>query len=165
MFSAILFTAFSIGTAVAPNLASFFVFRILTAFQGTGFLIVGSAAVGDIYKPTERATALSWFLCGALIGPAIGPFIGGLIVTFRSWRVIFWLQTALGGTATILVFFGLPETAHRRRIEELQDSDDARIKLRKMGGWFNPLRVFTLFKIPNLWALVRFIPWSPVLIS
>jgi MFS family permease len=49
--SAALFTAFSIGTALAPNLASFFVFRILTAFQGTAFLVIGSAVIGDIYKP------------------------------------------------------------------------------------------------------------------
>lgn len=49
--SAALFTAFSIGTALAPNLAAFFVFRILTAFQGTAFLVIGSAVIGDIYKP------------------------------------------------------------------------------------------------------------------
>jgi len=49
--SAALFTAFSIGTALAPNLASFFVFRILTAFQGTAFLVIGSAVIGDVYKP------------------------------------------------------------------------------------------------------------------
>lgn len=53
--SATLFTAFSIGTALAPNLASFFVFRILTAFQGTAFLVVGSAVIGDIYKPVRRS--------------------------------------------------------------------------------------------------------------
>lgn len=51
--SATLFTAFSIGTALAPNLESFFVFRILTAFQGTAFLIIGSAVIGDIYKPVS----------------------------------------------------------------------------------------------------------------
>lgn len=49
--SAVLFTAFSIGTALSPNLASFFVFRILTAFQGTAFLVIGSAVIGDMYKP------------------------------------------------------------------------------------------------------------------
>lgn len=53
--SATLFTAFSIGTALAPNLASFFIFRILTAFQGTAFLIIGSAVIGDIYKPVSEA--------------------------------------------------------------------------------------------------------------
>ena len=51
--SAALFTAFSIGTALAPNLATFFVFRILTAFQGTAFLVIGSAVIGDIYKPVS----------------------------------------------------------------------------------------------------------------
>lgn len=40
--SAVAFTAFSAGSAAAPNLASYFVFRCLTAFQGTSFLIVGS---------------------------------------------------------------------------------------------------------------------------
>jgi len=72
LLSAILFTAFSIGSALAPNLAAFFIFRILTAFQGTSFLIIGSSVIGDIYRPTERATALSWFFTGTLVGPAAG---------------------------------------------------------------------------------------------
>lgn len=63
--SAALFTAFSIGTALAPNLAAFFVFRILTAFQGTAFLVIGSAVIGDIYKPvrtyhTHNFTIMAW---------------------------------------------------------------------------------------------------------
>lgn len=73
--SALLFTAFSIGTALAPNLPSYFIFRMLTAFQGTSFLIVGTSCLGDIYTPTARATALGWFLSGTLVGPAFGPFV------------------------------------------------------------------------------------------
>jgi MFS family permease len=57
--SATLFTGFSIGTALAPNLASFFVFRILTAFQGTAFLIIGSAVIGDIYKPVSYTSTMT----------------------------------------------------------------------------------------------------------
>lgn len=49
-----MFTAFSVGTALAPNLASFFVFRIMTAFQGTSFLIIGSACIGDIFRPVSN---------------------------------------------------------------------------------------------------------------
>jgi MFS family permease len=85
----------SLGTALSPNLAAFYIFRILTAFEGTSFLTIGASCIGDIYRPTERATAMGWFLSGTLIGPALGPFIGGIIVTFRSWRVIFYFQTAL----------------------------------------------------------------------
>lgn len=74
IISSTLFLGFSIGTALAPNLAAYFIFRMLTAYQGTSFLIVGSSCLSDIYTPTERATALSAFLSGTLIGPAFGPF-------------------------------------------------------------------------------------------
>lgn len=69
--AAISFTAFSAGSALAPDLASYFVFRMLTAFQGTCFYIVGAAVIGDIYRPVERGTAYGWFLSGTLIGPAL----------------------------------------------------------------------------------------------
>lgn len=55
---------------------SYFIFRVLTAFQGTSFLVVGSSAVGDIYEPRTRATALVWVLSGSMVGPALGPFLG-----------------------------------------------------------------------------------------
>ncbi|KAL5121463.1 hypothetical protein ACEQ8H_000535 [Pleosporales sp. CAS-2024a] len=147
--SATLFTAFSIGTALAPNLASFFVCRILTAFQGTAFLIIGSAVIGDIYKPTERATALGWFLSGTLAGPALGPLIGGIIVTFRTWRDIFWLQTALAGAGALFCFFLQPETIHEARSKELQGLPRKQ-KTKKMWQWLNPLRIIVLYRYPNL---------------
>jgi MFS family permease len=195
--SATLFTAFSIGTALAPNLAAFFVFRILTAFQGTAFLVIGSAVIGDIYKPvsqtfsskntirdldfssmhifhikqsaphctpqsspafslntnmppqTERATALGWFMSGTLIGPALGPFIGGIIVTFRSWRDIFWLQTALAGAAAVSCFFLQPETIHSKRAKELEGLPPKK-KGVQMWRWLNPFRVIQLYRYPNL---------------
>jgi len=149
MLCAGLFTAFSAGTALAPNLASFFVFRLLTAFQGTSFLIIGSSCIGDIYAPTERATALAWFLSGTLIGPAFGPFLAGVIVTYRPWQDIFWLQTALSGAATVAVIFLLPETIHYKRSVELQGLT-RRQKARKIWSWANPMRVLRLYKFPNL---------------
>ncbi|KAH7073949.1 major facilitator superfamily domain-containing protein [Paraphoma chrysanthemicola] len=149
VISATLFFAFSIGTALAPNLASFFVFRILTAFQGTAFLVIGNAVIGDIYKPTERATAMGWFLSGTLIGPALGPFIGGIIVTFRTWRDIFWLQTALAGAATVFCFFLQPETIHKKRATELEGLP-RKERARKMWQWLNPARIILLYRYPNL---------------
>ncbi|KAF4556744.1 MFS antiporter-like protein 1 [Elsinoe fawcettii] len=154
LLSAVLFTAFSIGTALAPNLASFFVFRLLTAFQGTSFLIIGSSCIGDIYRPTERATALSWFLSGTLIGPAFGPFLGGVIVTYKPWQDIFWMQTGIAGAATVLVIFFLPETIHYKKSEELEGLT-TKEKVAKFWEWMNPLRVVKLYKFPNL-ALAGF---------
>jgi MFS family permease len=148
--SAWLFFAFSIGTALSPNLASYFIFRMLTAYQGTSFLIVGTSCLGDIYTPTARATALGWFLSGTLIGPAFGPFIGGIIVTYRSWRDIFWLQTALGGLAAVLVVFVLPETIPERKIDDLRELPRSK-RAGKIAHWVSPLRVaWLLVSYPNL---------------
>ncbi|KAJ5095431.1 hypothetical protein NUU61_004787 [Penicillium alfredii] len=148
--SAFLFFAFSIGTALAPNLPAYYIFRVLTAFQGTSFLVVGSSALGDIYEPRARATALGWFLSGTLIGPAFGPFLGGVIVTFCSWRVVFWLQTALGGCGTLLVFFFFPETYPHLDKSELSERTLAQ-KAQLLWHRASPLRVgILLFSYPNL---------------
>ncbi|KAJ7237705.1 major facilitator superfamily domain-containing protein [Mycena haematopus] len=156
---ALLFFASSIGTALSPNLAAFFIFRALTAFQGTSFLIVGASCIGDIYRPTERATAMGWFFSGTLIGPAIGPFIAGVIITFRSWRVIFYLQAALGGFATILVFFLLPETIHQKRSDELVGLSLGQ-KAHRLWRWTNPFRVIKLYRYPNLAAGSSALVWN-----
>ncbi|CAK7224312.1 hypothetical protein SBRCBS47491_005506 [Sporothrix bragantina] len=149
IITSFLFFCCTLGTALAPNLAAFFIFRILSAFEGTAFILVGSASVGDIYRPTERATAMGWFMGGTLIGPALGPFIGGIIVTFKSWRVIFWLQAALAGTAFLGTLILLPETIHHRKIDSLQGYPLGK-KLRVLWPMLNPLRVIRLFIYPNL---------------
>lgn len=105
-----MFLLCSIATALAPNIASFFIFRMITAISATAFLVIGPAVIGDLFHPTERATALSWFYTGALVGPCFGPLLGGIIVTYTSWRAIFWLQTALAGVGILGPFFLLPET-------------------------------------------------------
>ncbi|KUI64366.1 hypothetical protein VM1G_11169 [Cytospora mali] len=100
----------SVATALAPNIAAFMVFRMLTAFCGTAFLVIGPAVIGDLFHPTVRGTALGWFYTGALIGPTIGPLLGGIIVTYTSWRIIFWMQTGLAATAMAGVVLFLSET-------------------------------------------------------
>ncbi|GIZ36956.1 hypothetical protein CKM354_000042100 [Cercospora kikuchii] len=148
-WAAVTFTAFSAGSALAPDLGSYFVFRMLTAFQGTAFLIIGGTAIGDIYRPVERGTAYSWFMSGTLIGPAFGPFIGGIIVNFVTWRAIFWLQTALAGLSSVLIIFFLPETIHKKRSDELKGLPKSQ-QAKQLWKWINPARVVILFKYPNL---------------
>ncbi|TEA13499.1 Itaconate transport protein [Colletotrichum sidae] len=147
--TASLFLACSVGTALSPNVAAFFVFRVLTAFAGTSFLVTGPAVIGDLYHPTARATAMGWFLSGTLIGPTIGPVLGGLIVTNSSWRAIFWLQTALAGVGVVGAVLLLPET-----LQHLESADLAGLPVRKKIGvlWTmtNPARVVRLLRFPNL---------------
>lgn len=92
---------------------------------------------------------MGWFMSGTLIGPAFGPFIGGIIVTYSSWRTIFWLQTALAGAGTLGVFFLVPETIHHMKIADLDGYSRGK-KAKAIMGMINPIRVLRLFKHLNL---------------
>ncbi|OLN96442.1 Dityrosine transporter 1-like protein 1 [Colletotrichum chlorophyti] len=147
--TASLFLACSIGTALSPNVAAFFVFRMLTAFAGTSFLVTGPAVIGDLYHPTARATAMGWFLSGTLVGPTIGPVLGGIIVTYTSWRAIFWLQTALAGVGVGGAVFFMPETLREPRSAGLKGLSLTR-KIGVLWAMTNPFRVIRLLRFPNL---------------
>lgn len=92
---------------------------------------------------------MGWFLSGTLIGPTIGPLAGGIIVTYTSWRAIFWLQTALAGCAILGTSLLLCETIHRLRKDQLEGLP-MRQKAKVLYGLTNPFRVLRLFRYPNL---------------
>lgn len=75
--------------------------------------------------------------------------LGGIIVTFTSWRIIFWLQTGLAGLATVGCYFLLPETIHHRSIDDLAGRG-RKDKARAIARLINPWRVIRLFEYPNL---------------
>lgn len=70
-------------------------------------------------------------------------------MTYRSWRVIFWLQTALAGLALVGVAVLLPETIHHKKIENLAGYRTGP-KLRVLWTMINPMRVIRLYVYPNV---------------
>ncbi len=142
-----LFCVASALTALSQNLAMFFIFRALSALFGTPFFSVGATVIGDIYKPEERGAGNAWTLSGSQLGPAIGPVIGGICVTYTSWRVIFWIQFGLGVLDLILATLFLPETG--RNIVSVQIKKETG---KKRVYWinYNPFRVILAFKYKNL---------------
>ncbi|KAL4803107.1 major facilitator superfamily domain-containing protein [Aspergillus unguis] len=147
--STLIFLGASIGTALSPNIAAYFIFRMLTAFVGTAILVIGPAIIRDLYPPLERATGIAWFYTGTLVGPTIGPLLAGAIVTYTTWRVIFWLQTGLAAIALLGMFFLLPETLSEnapRPLKGLNKKQKAKVLLTMTNPW----RVIAPFKNPHL---------------
>jgi predicted MFS family arabinose efflux permease len=79
--------------------------------------------------------------------------LGGIVVTYKSWRVIFWLQSALAGAAAVLVACLLQETIHRKQSEDLKGLNRKEY-VKKLWAWTNPLRVIKLYRYPNLLIVV-----------
>jgi hypothetical protein len=48
LITAVAFLVLSLGTALALNLAAFFVFRAISAFEGTAFILIGAACLGYV---------------------------------------------------------------------------------------------------------------------
>ncbi|KAF7526929.1 hypothetical protein PCG10_003483 [Penicillium crustosum] len=117
--------------------------------------------VAKTYNTTGSVINASNALYMAFMGiaaPFWGPFSQvwgrrpGVIVTFRSWRVIFWLQTALGGCGTLLVFFFFPETYPHLTKGDMAEKTTWQ-KTKYLWHRISPLQVaIMLFKYPNLFC-------------
>ncbi|KAF2494871.1 MFS general substrate transporter [Lophium mytilinum] len=102
---------FSIGTAVSKNAASIFLTRFFAGLFGSAPVSNVSAALGDIWDPSVRGTAINFYGIMVVGGPTIGPVIGSALLVNPSlgWR---WTEyiTAIWVFATFaLTVFCLPE--------------------------------------------------------
>ncbi|GME22330.1 putative mfs [Neofusicoccum parvum] len=92
----------------------------------------------------QRGTATGFFLAGTVLGPPLGPLVAGIIVTYKSWRVILWLQAAMCGCGLImsLIFIPYSRTLDAPTFRETSVS--------QMIGHFNPSHIFKLMIYPNV---------------
>jgi MFS family permease len=63
---------FTVGCAVAQNIATIIVCRFFAGFFAGPVLSIGAGTIADIFPPSERGLATSLFLLAPFLGPAIG---------------------------------------------------------------------------------------------
>jgi EmrB/QacA subfamily drug resistance transporter len=112
--------AFAAGSALcglAWDLNSLVVFRIIQAIPG-GILPVITLSILLRIVPRERlGAAMGLYGLGVVFAPAIGPTLGGYLVEYVSWRLIFYINVPvgiLGAVAAVLVLPRFPRVAGRR---------------------------------------------------
>src|SRR5229473_1927518 len=101
---------FTIGSGlcvIAPNEKFLIAFRIFQGIGGGAMLPVAMAIIFRMFKPTERAAAISILLVPLLLGPAFGPTLGGYLATNFSWNAIFTINLPIGVVAFILALIVL----------------------------------------------------------
>jgi len=97
-----LFTVASGLCALAWNLDSLIVARILQAVGGGAIQPIGMAIIAELFEPHERGKALGIWGMGVVVAPALGPTLGGYLTDAFSWRTIFSVNLPVGFVTLVI---------------------------------------------------------------
>jgi DHA2 family multidrug resistance protein len=101
-------TVGSLGSMVAWDWPSLIFFRMLSGAGGGLIPQISQAIFYQIFPPGQRGMALAFALMGWSIGPAFGPFMGGNLLEFASWRVVYAITLSMSGLGFVLAWWFLP---------------------------------------------------------
>jgi EmrB/QacA subfamily drug resistance transporter len=108
-FAIVLFTLSSVMCGLSLNSPMMVAARLLQGVGGAMMMPVGRLAIVRTFPKSELLRAMNFVIIPALIGPLLGPTVGGLIVHWVSWRVIFFINIPVGLAALYLVHRFMPD--------------------------------------------------------
>ena len=72
--------------------------------------MLSGALLRDLFSKDQLSRIISTITLVFMIAPLVAPIIGGYIVKYFHWHMIFYVIGIMGFLATLLVFFIIPET-------------------------------------------------------
>jgi EmrB/QacA subfamily drug resistance transporter len=104
------FTMTSLLCGLSTNIYELIALRGVQALGGGGLMPTASGIVADQYG-RSRDRALGLFSSIFPIGSAVGPILGGIFVTYWSWRAIFLVNVPIGLIVALLTMRFVPSNA------------------------------------------------------
>ncbi|HEY2202954.1 MAG TPA: MDR family MFS transporter [Pseudonocardia sp.] len=117
LVSLVAFSAASALCGMAWDLNSMVAFRILQAVPGGIIPVVCLTTLYRIVPKRKIGIAMGLYGLGIVVAPAIGPALGGYLVEYVDWRLIFYINVpigVLGAMAALAVLPSFPRIAGRR---------------------------------------------------
>ena len=111
--SVALFTLGSLLCAASWSDTSLIAFRCLQGAAGGMILPVGQAIVAQAAGPRRMGRMMAIIGAPTLLAPILGPVVGGLIVQYASWRLIFLVNVPIGLLAVVMASRVLKTTPRR----------------------------------------------------
>lgn len=153
------FTLSSVATPFAPDIVTFNCLRLLQAVGACSGMVIGRAAINDLFDATEGARVLSHMMLITGLGPILAPILGGYILTSWGWQAIFWMLAAIAAASLVAIGFGFRETLppENRQPQRIGETGRTYLKLLKNKQFV----LFTLVGCFALGGLFAFITGSP----
>jgi len=102
------FTLGSFLCGICTNIHLLVACRILQGCGGAMMLPVGRLTLVRTFAKSELIRAMSFVAIPGLVGPMLGPLLGGLIIAYFHWSVIFFVNIPIGFLGLFLVRKHLP---------------------------------------------------------
>jgi EmrB/QacA subfamily drug resistance transporter len=108
------FTLGSLLCGISSDIHWLVAFRILQGCGGAMMLPVGRLTLVRTFAKSELISAMSFVSIPALVAPMMGPLLGGIIIHYFHWSLIFFVNIPIGLAGLILVYRHLPNYRARR---------------------------------------------------
>ncbi len=109
-----IFTFGSFLCGISSNIHWLVACRILQGCGGALMLPVGRLTMVRTFPKSELVAAMSFVAIPGLIGPMVGPLLGGIIIAFFHWSVIFFVNIPIGLAGLYMVYRHLPNYREKR---------------------------------------------------
>ena len=120
LVSQVLFTLSSMLCGLAWSNPSLIAFRVVQGLAGGLIMPVGMTILMTVSRPDQRGRMMAVLGLPMLVAPVLGPVLGGWLVQFVSWRLIFYVNVPIGiagSVMTALLLRGPAGEGGRQRLD------------------------------------------------
>lgn len=103
-------TVSAVVAALAPSIQVLIAARLVMGLAGAAGVVIARSIIIDITSGAQTAKLMNLMMIINGVAPVIAPTVGGIILAFADWRVIFWVLTALLALLSIAVALLVPES-------------------------------------------------------
>ena len=112
-FGLALFTAASLGCALAPTLDTLVAARLVQGVGGACMAALGGALIRAIYPRRLLGQGYALIALAVAMSAALGPTLGALVLSVASWPWLFLVNVPLG-VVTVPLFLAVAPAGRRR---------------------------------------------------
>ena len=105
-----IYVLMSMLCALSDSIEELIIFRFFQAMGACCAPTLGRAVVRDVFPPDQAVKALAYVSSLMALAPVAAPSIGGLLLLYGDWSLMFWALALCGVFAMVLVIYGLPES-------------------------------------------------------
>ena len=103
------FTLGSLLCGITSHISFLVASRLLQGLGGAMMVPVGRLTLVRTFPKAELVKAMSFVAIPSLVAPMLGPLVGGFIVAYFNWRVIFFVNIPIGLLGLGCVLWKFPD--------------------------------------------------------